>query len=71
MKIKKTNNNRNYIVKNSGAGLTATLTASLPRMKRAKSLTIKSGNVKLNLNGRQINLLKTLIDRAAVITDSK
>ena len=60
MSTNRNNKNRTYQIKNSHAGFEVTLTTALPQAKRAKVLTLKTKNKTLQLNGRQINVLKTV-----------
>ena len=61
MKLSKTNRTRTYSIKTSQRGLDAELITSLPHVKRAKSLTLKTGNKTLTLNGHQIYALKRIL----------
>ena len=64
-------NNRNYTITTSHRGLDAVLHTSLPYAKRAKSLTLKTGNKSLKLNGHQINTLKKLFIKENLINGFK
>lgn len=61
MKSNTSDNNRNYILTNNHRGFNVKLVTALPHAKRAKTLTIRSGNKKLKLNGHQINTLKKVL----------
>ena len=58
MKLTKTNKIRTYSIKTSQRGLDAELITSLPHVKRAKTLKLKTGKKTLTLNGHQIYALK-------------
>jgi hypothetical protein len=61
-------NNRTYLIKNNNKNIQVTLSAALPHAKKAKYMTIETANGKLNLTGRQINVIKNVLEKSKVIT---
>ena len=71
MNLNKSKNNRNYLISNSHKGLDIELFTSTPNAKRAKKLTLKSGNKSITLNGHQINVLKRVFVKENLINGLK
>ena len=64
-------NNRNYLITNSQRGLNVEFLTARPSAKRGKSLTLKTSNQTLKLNGHQINTLKRVLAKENALNDLK
>lgn len=64
-------NNRNYLITNSHRGFNVELSTARPNAKRAKTLTLKTANQTLKLNGHQINTLKRVLAKEIALNGLK
>lgn len=64
-------NNRNYLITNSQHGFNVEFSTALPSAKRAKTLTLKTANQTLKLNGHQINTLKKVFAKEIALNGLK
>jgi hypothetical protein len=64
-------NNRNYLITNSHRDFTVEFSTSFPSAKRAKTLTIRTANQTLKLNGHQINILKRVLAKEIALNGLK
>ena len=69
--MKTNQNNRNYLITNSHRGFNVELSTARPNAKRAKTLTLKTPNKTLKLNGHQINTLKRVFAKEITLNNSK
>lgn len=68
---KNNSNNRNYLITNSHRGFNVELSTARPTAKRAKTLTLKTANQTLKLNGHQINTLKRVLAKEIALNGLK
>lgn len=64
-------NNRNYLITNYQSGFHVEFSTSRPTAKRAKTLTLKTSNQTLKLNGHQINTLKKVLAKEIALNGLK
>jgi len=60
---KNKNNNKKYQIVNKNENITIILDTALPYLKKGKTLTLKTKNKTLRLNGYQIKTLKHVLSK--------
>jgi hypothetical protein len=70
MFVAKNRKNRTYFVGNRGKdGLNVYYSVSLPKAKRRSMLTLKLGDKRIDLTGRQVRLLKEILQKGTELSN--
>lgn len=69
--MKNKQDNRNFLITNSHRGFNVELSTARPNAKRAKTLTLKTANQTIRLNGHQINTLKRVLVKEIALNGLK
>jgi hypothetical protein len=68
MVIKTNKNNRTFFVYDKNSGVETFISTPFAGAKKATTLTIRDGDYRLDLNGRQVRTLRAVLDKAAELS---
>ena len=69
MKVLKNTQKKQIFVQQKNKTINAYITVPFAGAHRSTRLTIKSGDVRLDLDGRQVKTLRYVLDRSRALTD--
>lgn len=71
MKVLKNTRKKQVFVQQKNDSINAYITVPFAGAHRATKLTIRSGETRLDLNGRQVKTLRAVLEKSRVLTEGK